>query len=190
MAQKNRNNKILSVREIFLFYFKIGLFTFGGGWSIISQMKKEFVEKQKIISEEELADFTSVGRSLPGTMIGNVSFLFGYHTGGIAGGFTALLGITFWPFLILCIVTMIYSNVLNEPLMMKAMSGVRAAVVPIMFSAMMALWKQSLRDKFCYILMILSFYLGWTGTGNILLVLMGGITGLIVKGLKEHGSAA
>ena len=179
-------NKILSVREILLFYFKIGFFTFGGGWSIIAQMKKEFVEKRGILSEEELADFTSMGRSLPGTMIGNVSFLFGYHTGGTLGGFAALVGIAFWPFVILGVITMVYGTILNEPLVTWAMAGVRAAVVPVMFSAMTALWKQSLQDRFCYGMMLLSFMLGYLGVGNIPLVLAGGVAGALVKGMTEH----
>ena len=87
-----------------LFYLRIGLFTFGGGWSIVAQMKREFVDRKGVITEEELTDLTSVGRSLPGTMIGNVSFMFGYHIGGIACGFAALVGIAFWPFVILSVV--------------------------------------------------------------------------------------
>ena len=51
---------------------KFGLFTFGGGWSIIAQMQKLYVEQEHTITSEELLDLTSVGRSLPGTMIGNV----------------------------------------------------------------------------------------------------------------------
>ena len=72
--------------SIFLTFLKFGCFTFGGGWSIVAQIQKEYVEKQRWITDEELLDFTSVGRSTPGLMIGNASVLFGYHAAGGAAG--------------------------------------------------------------------------------------------------------
>ena len=59
--------------ELFLYFFKIGFYTFGGGWSIVAQIQQEYVQKKGWITDEELLDITSVGRSLPGLMIGNVS---------------------------------------------------------------------------------------------------------------------
>ena len=58
---------------LFWEFFQFGCFTFGGGWSIVAQMQRLYVEKRKTITGEELLDITSVGRSLPGTMIGNVA---------------------------------------------------------------------------------------------------------------------
>ena len=77
---------------LFWQFFKIGCYTFGGGWSIVAQMQKEYVEKRHWLTEEELLDITSVGRSLPGLMIGNVSYLFGYHVAGFPGALACLLG--------------------------------------------------------------------------------------------------
>ena len=76
--------------DLFKVFFKFGCFTFGGGWSIVAQIQKEYVEKKHWITDEELLDFTSVGRSLPGLMIGNTSVLFGYHAAGIPGAMAAL----------------------------------------------------------------------------------------------------
>ena len=74
------------VLGLFFQFMKFGLFTFGGGWSIVAQMQKLYVEQEKVITSEELLDLTSVGRSLPGTMIGNVAMLYGYRVAGVAGG--------------------------------------------------------------------------------------------------------
>ena len=63
-------------------FFKIGFCTFGGGWSIVAQIEKQYVRGQQLLTSQELLDLTSVGRSLPGVMITNVSFLFGYQVGG------------------------------------------------------------------------------------------------------------
>ena len=71
--------------ELFLYFAKIGCFTFGGGWSIIAQMQEEFINKRHTLTEEELLDITSVAKSLPGIMITNISVIFGYRTAGIPG---------------------------------------------------------------------------------------------------------
>ena len=63
---------------LFFFFFRIGFFTFGGGWSIIAQMTREFVEKRQWLTNEELMDMVSVSQSLPGIMIINCSVQFGY----------------------------------------------------------------------------------------------------------------
>ena len=86
---KQQTARALSIFKTFL---KFGCFTFGGGWSIVAQMQKEYVEKEHWITDEELLDFTSVGRSTPGLMIGNVSILFGYHAAGIPGALAGARG--------------------------------------------------------------------------------------------------
>ena len=182
MKEKEKIAKLLkNVRTVLLFYLKTGLFTFGGGWSIVAQMKREFVEKKELITDEELTDLTSVGRSLPGTMIGNVSFMFGYHVGGPVCGFAALIGIAFWPFAILSVVAVLYDMVMSNPFVAGAMTGVRAAVVPIMISATAALWKQSIRDRFCAALMIAAFLAGMLGVGNVPLILCGAVAGILKR---------
>ena len=77
---------------LFFFFFRIGFFTFGGGWSIIAQMTREFVEKRKWLTNEELMDMVSVAQSLPGIMIINCSVQFGYALGGVFCAFAAALG--------------------------------------------------------------------------------------------------
>ena len=132
-------------------FFRIGCFTFGGGWSIVAQMEKEYVEKRRWLTDEELLDYTSVGRSTPGLMIGNVSILFGYHVAGIPGALAALLGISIPPVLIMLLVVFIYDRVKDNLYVSRAMTGVRAAVVPIIISALLKLLKSGLKDAFCFL---------------------------------------
>ena len=89
------------VLDIFLCFLRFGCFTFGGGWSIVAQIQKEYVEKKGWITDEELLNFTSVARSMPGLMIGNVSILFGYQAAGPAGAAAALLGMVIPPFFVM-----------------------------------------------------------------------------------------
>ena len=116
--------------SIFAFFFKIGCFTFGGGWAILAQMEQEFVNKRQIITKDELLEMVAVGKSAPGIMITNISLLFGYHVAGVFGGICAVIGITSPAIIILSIVTLFYNSFKDNYWVHAALTGIRAAVVP------------------------------------------------------------
>ncbi len=182
-----KKEKAARVWDIFQNFFRFGCFTFGGGWSIVAQIQKEYVEKKKWITAEELLDFTSVGRSLPGLMIGNASVLFGYQAAGLAGALAALFGVIVPPFLIMIGVTVIYGLVKDNPYVARAMMGVRAAVAPIIISALVKLFKAGMKDAFCYVVAIAAMALSlFTDISNILIVVMGAAAGLIWGEVRER----
>ena len=183
MDQKQRSR----LPDVFINFLKFGCFTFGGGWSIVAQIQKEYVEKKRWITDEELLDFTSVGRSIPGLMSGNASVLFGHHVAGIPGALLALLGIVLPPFAIMIAVTFIYGLVKDNAYVSYAMMGVRAAVVPIIISAMVKLFKAGMKDVFCYLIAIGGLALClFTGISNVLIVVIGAAAGLIYMEVKER----
>ncbi len=176
-----------SVRRLFLHFFKIGFYTFGGGWSIVAQMQREYVERRHWITEEELLDITSVGRSLPGLMIGNTSYLFGYHIAGFPGALACLAGIALPPVLILTLVTWGYSQIHNNLYVIRAMTGVRAAVVPIILTAAMGLRKGALADHLGLWLVLLGLVLSLCFNINaILIVLLGAALGYLTGTWRER----
>ena len=182
-----KKEKATRVWDIFQNFFRFGCFTFGGGWSIVAQIQKEYVEKKKWITAEELLDFTSVGRSLPGLMIGNASVLFGYQAAGLAGALAALFGVIVPPFLIMIGVTVIYGLVKDNPYVARAMMGVRAAVAPIIISALVKLFKAGMKDAFCYVIAAAAMALSlFTDISNILIVVMGAAAGLIWGEVRER----
>ena len=182
-----KKEKAARVWDIFQNFFRFGCFTFGGGWSIVAQIQKEYVEKKKWITAEELLDFTSVGRSLPGLMIGNASVLFGYQAAGLAGALAALFGVIVPPFLIMIGVTVIYGLVKDNPYVARAMMGVRAAVAPSIISALVKLFKAGMKDAFCYVVAIAAMALSlFTDISNILIVVMGAAAGLIWGEVRER----
>ena len=101
------------IAVLFVQFMKFGCFTFGGGWSIVAQMQQLYVEQRHTITNEELLDLTSVGRSLPGTMIGNVAMLYGCHAAGLAGGVACVLGMVLPPMAVLAFLTYCYTAALN-----------------------------------------------------------------------------
>lgn len=134
-------DRFMNACRLYAYFFRIGWFTFGGGWSIVAQMQTDFVEKKKTIESSELLDIVSVGRSLPGTMIGNVAYLFGYHQCGVIGGVLAVLGIITPPLVILSIVTMFYHAFRDNLYVARALVGVRAVVAPVILTAVLKLQK-------------------------------------------------
>ena len=173
--------------RLFWHFFKVGFYTFGGGWSIVAQMQKEYVEKRHWITAEDLLDITSVGRSLPGLMIGNVSYLFGYHVAGFPGAIACVTGMCIPPLLILTAVTWFYTQVRDNPYVSRAMVGVRATVVPIITSAALGLRKAALTDRFGYVILLLGFVLYlFFGMNCITIVLLGGLLGFLLSLWREH----
>ena len=172
---------------LFWQFFKFGCYTFGGGWSIVAQMQKEYVQKRGWLTEEDLLDITSVGRSLPGLMIGNVSYLFGYHVAGFPGAIACVTGMCIPPLLILTAVTWFYTQVRDNPYVSRAMVGVRATVVPIITSAALGLRKAALTDRFGYVILLLGFVLYlFLGMNCITIVLLGGLLGFLLSLWREH----
>ncbi len=174
---------------LFWFFFRIGWFTFGGGWSILSQMEREYIEKHKAITQEELLDITSVGRSLPGIMITNISWLFGYRLGGIPCALAAMLGMILPSILILSGIGLCYTALRDNPFVMRVLAGIRCAVVPIIGHAGWSLSKAALKDKLCYTAFAIALLLClFTNLGNIPVVLLGVLAGFLRWGVLRHGT--
>ena len=169
-----KQNKLKTGITLFLFFFKIGCFTFGGGWSILAQMEQEFVQKKKWITREELLDLTAVGKTVPGIMITNISMLFGYSVAGWFGGVCAVIGIACPAVLILSIVTFFYQQLKDNELCFAMLKGIRCAVVPIMGSAALSLGKDVFKTKAGSTIGLLAFLAFLLfDIGNVTMILIG-----------------
>ena len=165
--------------KLFWQFFKFGCFTFGGGWSIVAQMQQVYAREKKLMGEEEIQDLAAVGKSVPGTMIGNVAMLFGYRMGGYWGGLACVLGMILPPFAVLAVVTVFYGAIRGNPWVAAAMTGIRAAVAPIIFSAVVGMFRGAFVDPPCFVIAAaaLVLYLG-LGVSGVWLMLGGAVCGL------------
>lgn len=192
-----KKTSLKKIWEMFFYFFRISWFTFGGGWSIVAQMQKDFVDDKKELTAEELLDIVSVGRSLPGTMIGNVAMLYGYRVAGVAGGMACLFGMILPPLAVLAVITQFYTAFQNNLWVAAAMRGIRAAVVPIMISAVLGMVGSAFRYPPCYavMLLVIALYL-FFNVNCVYLVVIGAVCGLLIaefyerKGDKKHDGAA
>ncbi len=181
--QKKRTiSRKTPLRTLFTDFLKFGLFTFGGGWSIVAQMEKIYVEDRKVVSSHELLDLTSVGRSLPGTMIGNIAVLFGYSQQGIPGALISLFAMILPPFLVLLIVAGCYTAFRTNFWVASAMSGIRCAVVPIILTAALKMFDGAFRFPPCYIVTVICILLYVVfNVSCVYLVIFGAVSGLIIS---------
>lgn len=177
-------------------FCRFGLFTFGGGWSIVAQMQQQYVERKKSITAEELLDMVSVAKSVPGTMIANVAMLFGYRVHGLAGGLVCITGMCLPPLLVMIAVSFFYSAFRDNYWVNAAMMGMQAAVVPIIASAARNLVKGSAKYPPCILVIAASMALYLLVELNpVFLVLGGVVSGLLIgsyyegKEARSHGAA-
>lgn len=173
-----KESELKKIITIFLIMFKLGCFTFGGGWSIVAQMHSEFVEKRKWITEEQLIDYTSLSRSLPGIMVINISVMFGYSVSGFWGAIAASFGLALPALIAIGIVTYFYTSLRDNIYVAKILNGIRSAVAPIILNAALKLRAKSLVSKMGYLLMLISFTIcTFTNTNKIFVVLSGIVIG-------------
>ena len=172
--------------DILRTFFRFGWFTFGGGWSVVAQIQKEYVEKKKWITTEELMDFASVGRSFPGMMVSNACFLFGYYTAGIPGAIAALLGMSLPAILCILVITTVYSQIRDYPYVSYFMRGVSAAVAPIIISIMVKMVKASLKDATCIAIMLIVIAVClFTSVSAVWIIFGAAIIGLVLTAIRS-----
>ena len=158
--------------RIFFVTFKVGAFTFGGGYAMIPILQSEFVDKTGWIEEKDIVDVFAVAQSVPGVIAINCCILIGNKIAGPRGGFMAAFGCVTPSFLIISVITMVYNSFIANPHVLGALRAIQAAVVALLLSAVVRLSKQSLRDAVCVglaaVVMAVSFFFSF----NVVFILI------------------
>lgn len=166
---------------VFATMFKIGLFTFGGGWSIIAQIQNEFVDRRGWMTEEQLVDYMSLAKSFPGIMIINMSVFCGYTMCGVAGAFIAAVGLSMPAVITIAVVTYFYSALRDNVYVAKILNGVRSVVIPIILSASWKLKQTAMHGKSAWVILAVSFLICvFTGVNKALIVVVALVAGLLI----------
>ncbi|KAB3534781.1 chromate transporter [Alkaliphilus pronyensis] len=175
--------------KLFWIFFRVGAFTFGGGYAMVPIIQKEIVEKKGLISETEFLDIIAVAQSLPGAIAVNTSVFVGYKTVGVLGSVFALLG-TVLPSLFIIIVLAIFYNYIKDINSIQLFfKGVRPAIVALIFMSAVKLAKAIDKTKFNYFIITAAFLaIAVLDIHPILVVIACACTGLIytARGKKEN----
>ena len=120
-----------SIWELFVSFFKIGAFTFGGGYAMIPLIRHEVVDSRGWVDNREFVDLLTLAQSAPGPISLNTSVFVGYKRAGYAGAVASLLGIVVPPFTIILRVALVFTGVRANAVVDAAFQGMRPAVVAL-----------------------------------------------------------
>lgn len=145
--------------NLFMSFFKIGLFTIGGGLAMIPMMEKELINKKRWINDEELLDYYAVSQSTPGIIAVNVATFVGYKQAGIIGGIFATLGIVTPSWIIITILAFFINSISDYPMVQKALKGINVAVASLLTSVIINFSKKTIKNFYNGLFMFLAFVL-------------------------------
>ncbi len=127
--------KLKNSIKLFLTMFKIGLFTFGGGYAMLALLENEFVEKKGWLTKDEFINMLAIAESTPGPIAINSATYIGYKTAGVMGSAFATLGVCLPSFIIIFIISLFFDAFLKLKIVKYAFLGIRACVVYLIASA-------------------------------------------------------
>lgn len=120
-----------SLQNIFLSFFKIGLFTFGGGYAMLPLIEQELIAKRGWIEHKEFLDLLTLAQSVPGPIAVNTSVFVGYKVRGLKGAAAALLGTVLPSLVIILAIALFFADIRHNPYVDAAFKGMRPAVVAL-----------------------------------------------------------
>ncbi|MBR5559715.1 MAG: chromate transporter [Oscillospiraceae bacterium] len=175
--------------ELFSTFFKIGAFTFGGGYAMIPLIQRETVENHEWISEEDMMNMVAIAESTPGVLAVNSATFVGCRVAGFWGAVCATFGVVLPSFVLICILSLFYLSFLQNKWVAAAFSGIRCAVVLLMANAVVKLSKQ-VEFSFIYILLaVLAFVLAvFTNIDTILILIAAGVIGVFYATWKKNST--
>lgn len=141
---------------MFLSFFKIGAFTFGGGYAMIPLIEREVVGNKGWISKEEFTDILVISQSFPGAMPVNSSLFIGYKLGGVIGAIIALLGVILPSFIIILLIGMFFTRFRDIRAVDNVFRGITGAVPVLVLLAVQSLSKSVSKNVHNLIMVILT----------------------------------
>lgn len=132
--------------QLFCLFFKIGMFTFGGGYAMLPLLKAEVVTKRRFVSEEELLDLYSIGQCTPGIISINVATFIGYQQKGIKGAVAATFGIVMPSLIIITLVASVLKNFMDNRYVAYAFAGVKICVAALIADIIYDLAKKNIKN--------------------------------------------
>ena len=172
--------------ELFITFFKIGLFTFGGGWAMISLIQREIVERHQWIAKDDFLDLLAIAQSMPGILAVNISTVVGDRLRGVKGSVAAAMGTILPSFVIILLIALYLTPdaIKHNEVLTRIFKGIRPAVVALIIAPVITTartaginWKTVIIP----VAVALFIYSGWPVISNpIVFILLGAVVGYIV----------
>ena len=169
--------------KLFTSFFKIGLFTFGGGYAMIPLIQDEAVEKQKWISDDDILEILAIAESTPGPIAINSATFIGSKVAGFWGAAAATAGVVLPSFLIISVISYFLEVFKDAKVLKYAFMGIRAGVLALIVKALWGMFKKSKKNLFFYIIASIALLFTLLLNLNVLIVLLFSATAGIVYSL-------
>lgn len=143
--------------QLFITFFKVGAFTFGGGYAMIPLIQKEVVEQKHWVHDQDILDIVAIAESTPGPIAINAATFVGYRMGGFVGAFFATFGMVLPSFLIIAAISTVLRQFEELKAVRYAFFGIRAGVLALLVKALRSMYRQAPKNAVAYAIMGLSF---------------------------------
>lgn len=164
--------------ELFRSFFKIGMFTFGGGYAMVPLIEAEVIERRRWLAQNEFLDLLTLAQSSPGPIAINTSVFIGYKVRGLKGAVAASLGATLPSFLIILIVAIFFAGIRHNPVIDAAFKGMRPAVVALIVVPVFSL-ARGMHPALAGVVAAVALIVWRLGWSPVLFIAAGALVGIV-----------
>lgn len=184
-----------SLGTLFFTFFKIGLFTFGGGYAMIALLEEEFIQRRKWLDKDEFLDMAAIAESTPGPVAINSATYLGYKLAKVPGAATATVAVCLPSFLIIYAISLFFEQFTQLTVIANAFKGIQICVIYLIFSAGVRMLKALDKSPFAtgvlaaVMLVMVGLSLAGVSVSSILLILLSGAAGVAawLIGCRKEG---
>ena len=184
MKHNTPAQEVKSLETLFFTFFKIGLFTFGGGYAMIALLEEELIQRRKWLDKDEFLDMTAIAESTPGPVAINSATYLGYKLAKVPGAATATVAVCLPSFLIIYAISLFFEQFTQLTVIANAFKGIQVCVIYLIFSAGVRMLKALDKSPFAtgvlaaVMLVMVGLSLAGVSVSSILLILLSGAAGV------------
>ena len=184
MKHNTPAQEVKSLETLFFTFFKIGLFTFGGGYAMIALLEEEFIQRRKWLDKDEFLDMTAIAESTPGPVAINSATYLGYKLAKVPGAATATVAVCLPSFLIIYAISLFFEQFTQLTVIANAFKGIQVCVIYLIFSVGVRMLKALDKSPFAtgvfaaVMLVMVGLSLAGVSVSSILLILLSGAAGV------------
>ena len=173
--------------EAFITFFKIGIFTLGGGYAMIPLIEEEVVNRKQWVSKDEMIDLIAIAQSCPGVFAINIATFIGYKLNKTRGAIATTIGTALPSFLIILAIAMFFSQFKDNPYVAAMFKGIRPAVVALIAVPTFNLGKRAQLNMWTIWIPVVSALLIWLlGVSPIWIIIAAGIGGYVYGKMRNE----
>ncbi len=173
--------------KVFSTFFKIGAFTFGGGYAMIPLIQHEAVEKNHWISDDDILEIVAIAESTPGPIAINSATFVGHRAAGFLGSTVATIGVVLPSFVVISLIAFVLRQFGDYQAVQFAFQGIRVGVLALLFKALINMFKKAPKGWVSYVAMAAAFLITSFTDIHVLLVIAGcAIFGLVTALITER----